>query len=89
MNKNDHILIRNIYYMLSYAFTALKQEHYKDVEREAFENIHNLFAAILAKGVGLQIKRGLHREYLPQNEELRLSEGNKSPKLFIARSRKH
>ncbi len=70
MNKNDHILIRNIYYMLSYAFTALKQEHYKDVEREAFENIHNLFAAILAKGVGLQIKRGLHREYLPQNEEL-------------------
>jgi len=70
MNKNNHVLIKNIYYMLSYAFKALKQAHYEDMAKEEFENIHDLFAAILAKGIGLQIKRGLHREYLHQAEEL-------------------
>ena len=33
--------------MLSYAFTTLNQGGYEDVATEEFENIHNLFAAIL------------------------------------------
>lgn len=56
--------------MLSYAFTILKQEDYKDVAAEEFENMHNLFAAILAKGIGRQLKQGLYREYLNHKENM-------------------
>ena len=49
--------------MLSYAFTALNQGEYEDMATEKFENIHDLFAAILAKGIGRQLKQGLYREY--------------------------
>lgn len=48
--------------MLSYAFTTLKQSVYENIEKESFDNIHNLFAAILAKGIGLQLKQGLYRK---------------------------
>ena len=52
MTKDKSIFIKNIYYMLSYAFTTLKESVYDDIQKESFENIHNLFAAILAKGIG-------------------------------------
>ena len=70
MMKDKSIFIKNIYYMLSYAFTILKQENYKDVAAEEFENMHNLFAAILAKGIGRQLKQGLYREYLNHKENM-------------------
>ena len=63
MTKDKSIFIRNIYYMLSYAFKELNQGVYESVEKEEFENIHNLFASILSKGIGKQIKQGLYREY--------------------------
>lgn len=56
--------------MLSYAFTTLNQGGYEDVATEEFENIHNLFAAILAKGIGRQLKQGLYREYLNRKEDV-------------------
>lgn len=61
--------------MLSYAFTTLNQGGYEDVATEEFENMHNLFAAILAKGIGRQVKQGLHREYLNHKEELAVVRG--------------
>jgi McrBC 5-methylcytosine restriction system component len=70
MIKDKTILIKNIYYMLSYAFTSLTQGGYENVEKEEFENIHNLFAAILAKGIGRQLKQGLYREYVERTESL-------------------
>lgn len=70
MTKDKSIFIKNIYYMLSYAFTTLKESVYDDIKKESFENIHNLFAAILAKGVGLQLKQGLYREYINRVENL-------------------
>ena len=60
MIKDKSIFIKNIYYMLSYAFTTLNQGGYEDVATEEFENIHNLFAAILAKGISRQLKQGLY-----------------------------
>ena len=54
--------------MLSYAFQVLNQGAYEDVATEEFENIHNLFAAILAKGIGRQLKQGLYREYMNRKE---------------------
>ncbi len=55
--------------MLSYAFKELNQGVYENVEKEDFENIHNLFAAILSKGIGKQLKQGLYREYISINED--------------------
>ena len=48
--------------------SAAVQEWPIDVKKEEFENIHNLFAAILAKGIGQQLKQGLYREYLNKKE---------------------
>lgn len=75
MIKDKTILIKNIYYMLSYAFTPLTQGGYENVEKEEFENIHNLFAAILAKGIGRQLKQGLYREYVERTESLAVLRG--------------
>ena len=61
--------------MLSYAFTALKESVYDDIQKESFDNIHNLFAAILAKGIGLQLKQGLYREYINRVENLPVVRG--------------
>lgn len=64
------IPIRNIYYMLSYAFQVLSEQGYKDIETEQFDNVAELCAAILSKGVSLQLKRGLGREYIENMEPL-------------------
>ena len=67
--KDKSIFIKNIYYMLSYAFTTLDQGGYEDIAKESFDHIHNMFAAILAKGIGRQLKQGLYREYVNHIEE--------------------
>lgn len=64
------IPIRNVYYMLAYAFQVLNEQGYKDVATEEFENVAELCAAILTKGISIQLKRGLNREYIEQKETL-------------------
>ena len=59
MTDDKGILIKNIYYMLTYAFQVLRQTNYDEVASEEFEKIQDLFAAILAKGVTKQLKQGL------------------------------
>jgi 5-methylcytosine-specific restriction enzyme subunit McrC len=62
------IPIQNIYYMLSYAFQVLNEQGYKNIATEQFNNVAELCAAILSKGVLVQLKRGLGREYIEQTE---------------------
>ncbi|NCB44020.1 MAG: 5-methylcytosine-specific restriction endonuclease system specificity protein McrC [Clostridia bacterium] len=69
------IPIKNIYYMLAYAFQVLLAGGYKDIENEEFDHLHNLLAAILAKGIANQIKRGLGREYLATVDMLNTPRG--------------
>lgn len=64
------IPIQNIYYMLSYAFQVLNEQGYKNIATEQFNNVAELCAAILSKGVSLQLKRGLEREYIEQTDAL-------------------
>lgn len=64
------IRIKNIYYMLSYAFQILNEQGYKQILIEEFDNVAELCAALLSKGVASQIKRGLSREYILQIEPL-------------------
>ncbi len=75
MTKDKSIFIKNIYYMLSYAFQILKQSNYDEVASEKFENAQDLFAAILGKGVAQQLKQGLYREYITKNETLSVMRG--------------
>ena len=75
MIKDKSIFIKNIYYMLSYAFTSLKQSVYDDIQKESFDNIHNLFGAILSKGIGMQLKQGLYRTYINRVEPLSVVRG--------------
>lgn len=72
---NSNVLIRNIYHMLAYAFKSLKQSNYSRVATEDFENIHNLLAAILSKGISQQLKQGLYREYINKYEDLAVLRG--------------
>ena len=64
------IPIQNIYHMLAYAFQVLREQGYKSIATEEFHNVAELCAAILAKGVSGQLKRGLGREYIEQAEAL-------------------
>ena len=64
------IPIRNIYYMLAYAFQVLHEQGYTDVAAEDFRNTAELLAAILCKGVSVLIKRGLCRQYITKEEPL-------------------
>jgi 5-methylcytosine-specific restriction enzyme subunit McrC len=66
----DNIKVKNIYYMLSYAYQTLREVGFDRVASEDFDNVHDLFAAILLKGVGVQIKRGLHRDYVSRSEPM-------------------
>lgn len=75
MTADKGIFIKNIYYMLSYAFQILKQGDYENVAAEQFEKIHDLFAAILVRGVSRQLKQGLYREYVPVKENLSVMRG--------------
>ena len=64
------IRIQNIYYMLAYAFQVLNEQGYRNIATEDFENTAELCAAILARGINIQIKRGLGKEYIPRTEAL-------------------
>jgi len=75
MVSDKGILIKNIYYMLTYAFRVLRQSNYEEVEAEEFSEIQDMFAAILSKGVSQQLKQGLYKEYLSRSESLPVLRG--------------
>ncbi len=75
MTSEKGILIQNIYYMLAYAFQELRQNNYAEIAGENFEEIYDLFAEILARGISFQLKQGLHRDYIHRNESLNTLRG--------------
>lgn len=64
------IPVQNIYYMLAYAFQILHEQSYQDVAVENFQNTAELLAAILCRGVAVQVKRGLGRQYITKEDSL-------------------
>lgn len=69
------IRVHNIYYMLAYAFQSLHEQGYKDIATEDFSNTAELLAAILCRGVSIQVKRGLERQYVITEDALRSPRG--------------
>lgn len=61
--------------MLSYAFQVLNENGYSNISTEEFENTADLFAAILSKGISLQLKRGLNKSYIDITEPLSAIKG--------------
>lgn len=70
MIEDKGILIKNVYYMLSYAFQYLKQSQYQNLQPEDFENIYELLSEILIRGITQQLKQGLYREYIPVSDDI-------------------
>lgn len=91
MIRDKNILIKNIYYMLSYAFQSLKFKNNVDMAVESFDEMYDLLAAVLAKGIGIQLKQGLYREYISRQERLTRMRGKidmpETIKNHIARQR--
>lgn len=71
----NNIPIKNIYYMLVYAFQNLHEICNTTVRTETFDNIHDFFAVILSKAVSNQIKRGLYKEYVDEIDNLTCLKG--------------
>lgn len=69
------IRIQNIYYMLTYAFKVLNEQGYKKIETEEFDNTAELMAAILEKGISIQLKKGLGKDYISRTEEISMIRG--------------
>ncbi len=61
--------------MLAYAFKEIKSEGYEHIKEEEFENIYDLFAEILTKGVSYLLKQGLHKEYINKHEVISTLKG--------------
>ena len=61
--------------MLSYAFKVLRDNGYKSMATEEFNNIAEMMAQILLRGISLRLNRGLEKEYLSQTQALSFLRG--------------
>ncbi|MCL1826685.1 MAG: hypothetical protein FWG20_01465 [Candidatus Cloacimonetes bacterium] len=60
----NNIKLVNLYYLTLYAFQNLSARNFEDVVTQDYENLHDLFAAILIHGITNTVKRGGHRDYV-------------------------
>lgn len=56
--------IKNIYWMMVYAFRALEKKDIKSLSTEQFDSIYDLFCEIFNICLAEQIKKGLRNEYI-------------------------
>ena len=56
--------------MLTYAFQILRHDNYEEIVKEHFDNVYDMFAAILGKGVSKQLKQGLYKEYVSYEDNI-------------------
>ena len=75
MTKDKSIQIRNIYYMLSYAFRNFRLNDFEEISGEDFKDAHNLLAEILVRGMSDQLKRGLYKTYVNREGALPVIRG--------------
>lgn len=89
MSNRPSIPIRNLYYMLAYAFQTLRHNNYAHIAGERFDYLHDLMAELLACAAARQLKQGLRREYATEHRTEALLHGKpligKSIRLRAAR----
>ncbi len=70
MANEFKVPIKNIYYMLCYAWNVTDYSDSTVCGNEKFDDIYNLLARILIKEVSLLLKRGFYKEYIEKTETL-------------------
>lgn len=88
------IPVRNLYYLLCYAWDALEQLDRVDVGELEKQDVSNLFARVLAQGVTDLIRRGLDREYVEHEDDIagvkgRIDFGQTASRLLLPLARTH
>ena len=68
-NKSP-IPIRNLFYMLCYAWNVLAVKDDIKVGTDDFDDAYNLLGRVFSYGVGKLIRSGFHRSYIEREEEL-------------------
>lgn len=86
------IPIKNIFYMLCYAWNILSIKGDIEVDEDDFDDAYNLLARIFAFGLGKLIRSGFHRSYIEETELLSSVRGriniNGSIRARMARQQK-
>lgn len=85
---SDGISLETLFYMLGYAFKALRQHDVVGAHSEKavdFKTIEDVYGAILARGISKLLKSGLHRNYVEVSEDLPVLRG----RIDIAGSIRH
>ena len=75
MIKDRNKIIKNVYYMISYAFQSLNLKDIDDKKVEEFDEMYDLFGAILSKGIGTLLKHGVHKEYTVIQDDIAFARG--------------
>ena len=76
MSENkSRIPIKNIYYMLCYAWDVLDIKNDILVDEDDFNDAYDLLSRIFAYGVGKLIRSGFHKSYVDKQEELSTLKG--------------
>lgn len=70
ISAEDSVVIKNIYYMLAYAFNTLDMGEYAKLGVERFNNVADLLAAILTIGIYSQRRRGIEHDYQETSDYL-------------------
>ena len=83
------VLLKNVYHMLAYAFTALETGEHRRLAGEEFDHIHDLLAAILIEGLESQRRRGFERDYESFEEDLALVRGRIDPAATMRLGARH
>lgn len=64
------IPIKNLFYMLCYAWNVLAVMDDVKVGSDDFDDAYNLLARVFSYGIGKLIRSGFHRSYVESTEEL-------------------
>lgn len=70
MSDSPKIPIRNIYWMLCYAWNTLSPSKETVVGSDTFSNIYDLLSRVLVTGIHQLLKRGFAKSYCSQSDDL-------------------
>ena len=93
MGKKESIIpIKNLFYMLCYAWNVLSIMDDIKVADDDYEDAYDLLARVFSFGIGKLIRLGFHRSYIEETEELSTVRGKISVQESInsmSMQRKH
>jgi 5-methylcytosine-specific restriction enzyme subunit McrC len=70
VKEASKIRIKNIFYILLYAWEKVEEKNFVDTEGEGLTNLRDLFAKVLTSGIMHLKRRGIDRGYVPHLELL-------------------